>query len=141
LGEVEDAARRAHVMSFVKQMPDGLRTGVGYRGQRLSGGQRQRVALARVILRDPSILILDEATSAVDVQSENLIHSTLGELTQNRTTLIVTHAMTPALVDHITHVLVMEQGQIVAFGPHLEVLATCPAYQSLFDAQVRRRVA
>lgn len=139
--EVEDAARRAHVMSFVEQMPDGLKTGVGTRGQRLSGGQRQRVALARVILRDPAILILDEATSAVDIQSEKLIHSTLGELACNRTTLIVTHAMTPALLEHISHVLVMDEGQVVAFGPHQQVLETCPLYQKLFDAQIRRRAA
>lgn len=139
--DVADAARRAHVLSFVQQMPDGLRTGVGDRGHRLSGGQRQRVALARAIVRDPSILILDEATSAVDVQSEQLIHGTLGDLAQGRTTLIVTHAMTPILLEHVSHVLVLEKGRVIAFGPHEIVLKTCPVYQRLFDAQVRRRVA
>ena len=139
--EVEEAARRAHVLGFVQQMPDGMHTGIGDRGHRLSGGQRQRVALARAILRDPAILILDEATSAVDAQSEQLIHATLADLARGRTTLIVTHAMTPLLLEHITHVLVMEQGRAVAFGPHEIVLNTCPAYQRLFDAQTRRRVA
>ncbi len=138
---VADAARRAHVQSFVQQMPDGMQTGVGDRGHRLSGGQRQRVALARAILRDPAILILDEATSAVDVQSEQLIYGSLADLAKGRTTLIVTHAMTPVLLERISHVLVMEQGRIAAFGPHEIVLNTCPAYQRLFDAQVRRRVA
>ena len=138
---VLDAARRAHVVSFVQQMPDGMQTGVGDHGHRLSGGQRQRVALARAILRDPAILILDEATSAVDVQSEQLIYGSLADLARGRTTLIVTHAMTPILLEHISHVLVMEQGRIAAFGPHAIVLNTCPAYQRLFDAHVRRRVA
>ena len=139
--EVEDAARRAHVLSFVQLMPDGLRTSVGDRGHRLSGGQRQRVALARAIVRDPAILILDEATSAVDVQSEQLIHAALPDLATNRTILIVTHAMTPSLLEHISHVLVMEQGRLMAFGPHEAVLKTCPAYQRLFEAQRKRRVA
>lgn len=136
-----DAARRAQLLSFVQQLPDGLQTGVGDRGHRLSGGQRQRVALARAILRNPAILILDEATSAVDAQSEQLIHGALEDLARGRTTLIVTHAMTAALLEHVTQVLVMEQGRIVAFGPHEAVLKTCPAYQRLYDAQVRRRVA
>lgn len=141
LEEVIKAAHRAHVLSFVEQMPDGLHTGVGDRGHRLSGGQRQRVALARAILRNPAILILDEATSAVDMQSEQLIHGSLVDLAKNRTTLIVTHAMTPILLEQITHVLVMEEGQLIAFGPHEVVVKTCPAYRRLFDAQVKRRVA
>lgn len=139
--QLMDAARRAHVLKFVQQLPDGMQTGVGDRGHRLSGGQRQRVALARAILRDPAILILDEATSAVDIQSEQLIHGALEDLARGRTTFIVTHAMTTVLLEHVTHVLVMEQGRIVAFGPHESVLKTCPAYQRLYDAQVRRRVA
>ncbi|MBS0206074.1 MAG: ABC transporter ATP-binding protein [Planctomycetes bacterium] len=139
--QLMDAARRAHVMKLVQQLPDGLQTGVGDRGHRLSGGQRQRVALARAILRDPAILILDEATSAVDAQSEQLIHGALGDLAHGRTTLIVTHAMTSTLLEHISHVLVMDQGRIAAFGPHESVLKTCPAYQRIYDAQIRRRVA
>ena len=139
--EVLDAARRAHVLSFVQQMPDGLKTGVGDRGHRLSGGQRQRVALARAIIRNPAILILDEATAAVDVQSEQLIHSSLEDLASGRTTLIVTHAMTPVLLGQISHVLVMDNGRIVAFGTHENVLKNCPLYQRMFDAQSRRRVA
>ena len=140
-GEIEEAARRARVIDFARQMPDGLETSVGDRGQRLSGGQRQRVALARAMLREPTILILDEATSAVDAHSEQLIHETLREYSSGRTTLIVTHAMTTTLVDLVTHVLVMEQGRATAFGRPTEVLATCPAYQRLFGAQAHRRAA
>lgn len=139
--EIEKAAVRAHVQSFVHQLPDGMLTSVGDRGHRLSGGQRQRVALARAILRDPAILILDEATSAVDVQSEQLIFESLGDLARGRTTFIVTHAISPALLKQMTHVLVMDQGSAIAFGPHEAVLATCPDYQRMYDAQVRRRAA
>lgn len=139
--EIESAARRAHVLDFAKQMPDRLDTVVGDRGHRLSGGQRQRVALARAILRDPAILILDEATSAVDVQSEQLIHESLRDLACHRTTLIVTHALTSQLLNVISHVLVMESGRVIAFGRHEDVLATCPAYQRLMDAQSHRRAA
>lgn len=141
LAAVTEAARRAQVLSFVHQMPDGLRTGVGDRGHRLSGGQRQRIALARAILRDPAILILDEATSAVDAQSEQMIHGALADLAKGRTTLIVTHTMTPMLLDQISHVLVIEQGRVLAFGPHDTVIKTCPAYQRMFEAQVKRRAA
>ena len=139
--EIEEAARQARVTDFARQMPDGLETGVGDRGQRLSGGQRQRVALARAMLRKPTILILDEATSAIDAHSEQLIHETLREFASGRTTLIVTHAMTTTLVELMTHVLVMEQGRAIAFGPHANVLATCPAYQRLFGAQAHHRAA
>jgi len=140
-GEIEEAARRARVIDFARQMPDGLETSVGDRGQRLSGGQRQRVALARAMLREPTILILDEATSAVDTHSEQLIHETLREFANGRTTLIVTHTMTTTLVELVTHVLVMEQGRAIAFGPHADVLAACPAYQRLFGAQSHRHAA
>ena len=140
-GEIEEAAKRARVTDFARQMPDGLETSVGDRGQRLSGGQRQRVALARAMLRDPTILILDEATSAIDAHSEQLIHETLREFSGGRTTLIVTHAMTTTLVQLVTHVLVMEQGRAIAFGRHAQVLATCPAYQRLFGAQAHHRAA
>ncbi len=140
-GEVAEAARRARVIDFARQMPDGLNTGVGDRGQRLSGGQRQRVALARALVREPTLLILDEATSAVDAHSEQLIHETLRDFAAGRTTLIVTHALTATLVELVTHVLVMERGRAIAFGRHAEVLATCPAYQRLFGAQSHRRAA
>ena len=139
--EIEEAAKHARVTDFARQLPDGLETHVGDRGHRLSGGQRQRVALARALLRNPAILILDEATSAVDTHSEQLIHETLREFSVGRTTLIVTHAMTTTLVELVSHVLVMDHGRAIAFGRHAEVLATCPVYQRLFDAQSHRRAA
>ena len=139
--EIEAAARRARVIDFARQLPDGLETQVGDRGHRLSGGQRQRVALARAFIRDPAVLILDEATSAVDAHSEQLIHESLREFSVGRTTLIVTHAMTTTLVELVSHVLVMDHGRAIAFGRHADVLATCPVYQRLFNAQSHRRAA
>ena len=124
---------------FIGQLPDGLLTQIGDKGHRLSGGQRQRVSLARAILRDPAILILDEATSAIDTQSEQCIHQALVEFSQGRTTFIVTHAMTPSLLGFVTHILVMDQGRVLSFGPHDTVLQTCPQYQRLFDAQTLKR--
>ncbi len=135
--DVEFAAKRARVIEFARQMPDGLDTHVGDRGHRLSGGQRQRVALARALLRSPAVLILDEATSAVDAHSEHLIHEVLQELVGTCTILIVTHAMTATLVNCLSHVLVMEHGRVIAYGPHDIVLATSPAYQRLYQAQTR----
>ncbi len=137
--ELQAAAEAAFVVDFVSQLPDGFATQIGDKGHRLSGGQRQRIALARAILRDPAILILDEATSAIDTQSEQCIHQTLRKFAKNRTTLIVTHAMTPSLLECITHVLVMDQGQVLAFGTHEAVFKTCPHYQRLFEAQTLKR--
>ncbi|WP_010581781.1 ABC transporter ATP-binding protein [Schlesneria paludicola] len=137
--EIEEAARKAYVIDFVNQLPDRFETQIGDKGHRLSGGQRQRVALARAILRDPAILILDEATSAIDTQSEQCIHHTLREFAPNRTTFIVTHAMTPTLLECVTHVLVMDEGRVISFGAHDAVLATCPEYQKLFEAQTLKR--
>ena len=119
--EIQLAADKAFVTDFVGQLPDGLDTQVGDKGHRLSGGQRQRVSLARAI------------------QSEQCIHQTLREFTKGRTTFIVTHAMTPSLLEFVTHVLVMDAGRVIAFGPHDSVLKTTPLYQRLFEAQALKR--
>jgi ATP-binding cassette, subfamily B, bacterial MsbA len=136
--EVEEAARRAYVTRFFDQMPDGFETRIGEKGGRLSGGQRQRIALARAILRDPSILILDEATSATDAQSEMLIHEALQSFVKGRTTFLITHTVTPSVLELIHKVAVMDHGQLIAFGSHEDILATCPLYERLFHARGRR---
>ena len=112
-------------------MPDGYDTRVGEGGSKLSGGQRQRLTLARAILRDPSILILDEATSQIDQESEQLIHQALVEFLRDRTTLIITHrTSTLALVDRI---LVLDQGRLVDQGRHDELDERCPLYRRLYQ--------
>jgi ATP-binding cassette subfamily B protein/subfamily B ATP-binding cassette protein MsbA len=129
--EVQAAARKAHADRFIEEkLPHGYDTLIGERGGTLSGGQRQRLALARAILRDPAILILDEATSQIDVESERLIHMALEEFMRNRTTLMITHRQsTLALVDRI---VVLEQGRIVDEGTHGDLVRRCTFYQRLF---------
>ncbi|MFM9963819.1 MAG: ABC transporter ATP-binding protein [Planctomycetaceae bacterium] len=133
--EVLAAADKAHVTQLFDQLPEGFDTRVGPRGNRLSGGQRQRIALARALLRDPTILILDEATSAVDAQSESLIHQCLGDFVKGRTVFLITHSVTSQILEFATRIVVMDQGQLLATGRHEELLHSCPAYQRLYRAQ------
>ena len=133
--EVLSAAEKAHVPQFFDQLPEGFATRVGPRGGLLSGGQRQRVALARALLIDPTILILDEATSAVDAQSESMIHQCLGDFVKGRTVFLITHAVKPEILEFVTRIVILEQGQLLAAGTHEELLQSCPAYRRLFRAQ------
>lgn len=139
--DVQRAADKAYVTPFVEQLPEGLQTRVGERGQRLSGGQRQRIALARAILRDPSIFILDEATSAIDAQSEFLIHKALAQFVRGRTTFIITHSVTQSILELVTRIAVLEQGQLIALGTHAELIQSCPAYQRLYRMQLQQNAA
>jgi subfamily B ATP-binding cassette protein MsbA len=139
--EIEQVARKAHVWDFAAAWPQGLDTPIGERGSRLSGGQRQRVALARAMLRQPAILVLDEATSAVDAQSEQLIYESLAGFRAGRTTLIITHQITPALLNMVDRIAVLQAGRLVGLAGHAALLATCPAYQSLFDGPAARAAA
>lgn len=136
--EVEEAARRAHVMPIVQTLPQGFDTMLGGKGKDLSGGQRQRVALARVILRDPAILILDEATSAADAESEALLHQALKEFVKGRTTFLISHMISQSLLDFVTRIVVMENGKIVATGSHSQLLETCPIYHRLYHSPSRK---
>ncbi len=138
---IETVARRAFVWDFAGAWETGLATRIGDGGNRLSGGQRQRIALARALLREPSILILDEATSAIDAQSEDLIYRALRAGRESRTTLIITHGLTPTLLDLVTKVVFLDHGRLLAVGPHEKLLATCPPYAGLYQAQAARRAA
>jgi ATP-binding cassette subfamily B protein len=126
IGDVQAAARAAGAEAFILALPDGYNTVVGERGYTLSGGQRQRVAIARTLLVNPPILILDDATSAVDVQVEQEIHEALRVLMEGRTTLVVAHRLsTIGLADRV---VLLDDGRIVADGTHAELLASTPLY-------------
>lgn len=139
--EVIQAAQKAEVIQMIEELPEGFETCVGDKGRSLSGGQRQRLALARAILRDPAILILDEATSQVDAQSELAVHRVLRNFVKNRTTFLITHSVTPTLLEFITRIVVMDRGRLVATGTHADLIKTCPIYQRLFHAQVHQHAA
>ncbi|MDA0658972.1 MAG: ABC transporter ATP-binding protein [Planctomycetota bacterium] len=131
--ELESVARRARVHDFAIELESGYETSVGVSGQRLSGGQRQRIALARALARDPELLILDEATSQIDLESETLIHESLAEFSRNRTVILVTHRLSSLrLADRI---LVMDRGIVCDLGTHQELMARCSQYQRLNDSQ------
>jgi len=138
--EIEAAARAAGAEEFILELPDGYDSVVGERGYTLSGGQRQRVAIARTLLRNPPILVLDDATSAIDVQVEQEIHQGLRVLMEGRTTLIVAHRLsTIGLADRV---VLLDAGRIVADGTHTELLATTPLYvEVLAQAQDAERQA
>ncbi|CAN5686756.1 ABC transporter ATP-binding protein [soil metagenome] len=131
--EIEEAARAAHIWERLDEMPEGLDTVVGERGYKLSGGEKQRLAIARVILKDPRILILDEATSALDTHSERLVQQALAPLTKGRTTVAIAHRLSTILAaDTIVY---MDGGRIVERGTHTELLLRDGAYASLYHEQ------
>jgi ATP-binding cassette subfamily B protein len=132
--EVIDAARHARAHEFILRLPQGYESLVGERGVKLSGGQRQRIAIARTILKNAPILILDEATSQLDSMTENNIQESLRELMQNKTTIVVAHRLSTIL--HMDRILVFDQGKIVEDGTHQELLAKSGLYKTLWNAQV-----
>jgi ATP-binding cassette subfamily B protein len=131
--EIEAAARAAAIHDRVKELPEGYETVVGERGFKLSGGEKQRVAIARVILKDPRILILDEATSALDTRSERLIQAALDPLMRNRTTLAIAHRLSTILAVDV--ILVVDRGRIVERGTHQELLQRGGLYARLYRQQ------
>lgn len=134
---VRESARQAEALEFIDALPDGFDTVVGERGQRLSGGQRQRIALARAILKDAPILVLDEATAAVDNDTEAAIQRSLMHITANRTTLVIAHRL--STVRHADRIVVMDQGRIVEDGTHDQLLHQPGAYADLWRVQAGLR--
>ena len=132
--EVIEAAKRAHAHDFITKIPEGYDALVGERGIKLSGGQRQRIAIARAVLKDAPILILDEATSQLDSMTESLIQDSLWNLMHGKTTIVIAHRLSTLL--HMDRILVFDRGTIVEDGTHTELLAQGGKYKALWDAQV-----
>jgi ABC-type multidrug transport system fused ATPase/permease subunit len=137
-GEVREAARQAGIDDFIESLPEGYGTLVGERGLTLSGGQRQRIAIARALIRNPRILILDDATASVDATTEARIGAALREVMRGRTTFVIAHRMsTIALADEV---VVLDEGRVVARGTHEELLETSPLYREIADHGLPDRV-
>jgi ATP-binding cassette, subfamily B, bacterial MsbA len=131
--DVMAAARAAHAWEFIARLPEGLETRVGERGVKLSGGQRQRIAIARVFLKDPAVVLLDEATSSLDSESERLVNSAMEQLLTGRSTLIIAHRL--STVRRADRLLVLDGGRIVEEGSHAELLAGSGVYARLYRVQ------
>ncbi len=133
LAAVQAAARAAFAHTFIEQLPEGYDTPIGEKGFRLSGGERQRIAIARALLKNAPILILDEATSSLDAESESLVQPALGNLMEGRTVIVIAHRL--STVRRATRIGVMEGGALTAIGTHDELLRQSPTYRRLYDLQ------
>lgn len=136
-GEIEQAAGLAYADVFIRNLPEGYNTKLGERGINLSGGERQRIAIARALLKNPKILILDEATSQLDSESEKMIQNALKNLFKDRTTFIIAHRL--STIKDADKILVLEKGMVVGVGKHTELYKSCPDYKNLYDEQFIKR--
>jgi len=133
---IRDAARIANAEEFIERLPQGYDTVIGERGVRLSGGQRQRLAIARAVLADPKILILDEATSNLDSESERLIQESLHQLMKNRTSFVIAHRL--STIKHVDRIVVLQDGRIVEVGSHEELMRRSGLYRQMVELQTER---
>jgi len=136
---LREVARSANALEFIERLPRGMATPVGDNGALLSGGQRQRLAIARAMLKDAPILILDEATAALDAESERLVQDALQKLMPDRTTLVIAHRL--STIEHADQVLVLDQGRLVEQGTHAQLLARDGLYAHLHRMQFREQGA
>jgi ABC-type multidrug transport system fused ATPase/permease subunit len=130
---VEEAARIAHADKFINQKPEGYETIAGDRGVRLSGGERQRVTIARAVLKNPPIMILDEATSSLDTESERIVQEAINTLMKNRTCIVIAHRL--STVQHADEIIVLDKGTIAERGTHAGLLAKDGMYKRLVEMQ------
>ena len=136
--ELEEAARKANAHDFIVELEKGYETIVGEKGTKLSGGERQRIAIARAILKDPKILVLDEATSSLDNRSESLIQDAIETLMQNRTTFIVAHRL--STIHQADQIIVLENGKVVEIGQHEDLMNNKKLYYNLYKLKMQNPV-
>jgi len=135
MDEIVEAARKANAHDFIMQLPDGYDTDIGQRGVKLSGGQKQRLSIARVFLKNPPILIFDEATSSLDNESERAVQASLERLTDNRTTIVIAHRL--STVRNARRIVVLTDDGIDEQGTHDELIAMNQTYANLYNMQIR----
>jgi ATP-binding cassette subfamily B protein len=135
MDEIVEAARKANAHDFIMQLPAGYDTDIGQRGVKLSGGQKQRLSIARVFLKDPPVIIFDEATSSLDNESERAVQESLEKLTNDRTTLVIAHRL--STVRNARRIVVLTDDGIDEQGTHTELLARDGAYANLYNMQSR----
>ncbi|QDI91690.1 ABC transporter ATP-binding protein [Salicibibacter halophilus] len=138
LADVKQAARIADAETFINDLPDGYDSTVGEGGVKLSGGQKQRISIARALLKDPAIILLDEATSSLDTEAEKTIQAGLAHLLQNRTALVIAHRL--STIQNAHHIVVLDDGQVVEQGTHQELLAKNGRYRRLYHSQFHQQV-
>ena len=131
--EIELAAKVANAHDFILQTENGYQTTIGDRGVKLSGGQKQRLSIARAILKNPPILILDEATSSLDTQSEKLVQDALNNLMKNRTSIVIAHRL--STIQHADKIFVLHKGEIIEEGKHSELITQKGHYKKLYELQ------
>ena len=133
LNDLENAAKAANAYNFIKEQPNGFETIIGEKGIKLSGGQRQRLAIARAILRNPPILILDEATSSLDVEAERKVQEALENLMLDRTTLVIAHRLSTVI--NADKIVVLDDGELVETGDHRALYTKKGLYHKLYNIQ------
>ena len=134
LSEIEDAAKAANAHDFIRRLPLGYDTRIGERGLRLSGGERQRLSIARALLKNPPLLIMDEATSSLDAESERLVQTAIERLMENRTAIVIAHRL--ATVRKADRIVVLDKGRIVEQGNHDHLIKEKGAYHTLHSLQM-----
>jgi subfamily B ATP-binding cassette protein MsbA len=137
--ELVEAARKAHALEFIEELPGGFETVLGDRGFRLSGGQRQRLALARAFIRDPQILILDEATNSLDLISEGVVQDALAEFGRNRTVLVIAHRI--STIEHADKIIVLDSGRVVESGTVTQLLAADGLFSQFYALRLNNKHA